>query len=198
MSANAHSNGRYGNDSMHDNKRYNEDVLADNVMMDMCTENEANMTNSNTFWTTKLPFKKRGFFFVDRSSWRKLKEQQHGNSFPRSWIHTFVKGLKAVHPYCSFQFKRHYVTSKSGRQHSKHAFRADGYCSFSDCTVKFRLIMKSESDLKVNVSFTGKVKHRKNERRARFVRHTQREALGNLLKYKKNQKRTFRQFKVVR
>ena len=173
---------------MHDSKRYNEDVLPDNVMMDMCTENEANMTNSNTFWTTKLPFKKRGFFFVDRSSWRKLKEQQHGNSFPRSWIHTFVKGLKAVHPYCSFQFKRHYVTSKSGRQHSKHAFRADGYCSFSDCTVKFRLIMKSESDLKVNVSFTGKVKHRKNERRARFVRHTQREALGNLLKYKKTRR----------
>ena len=48
--------------------------------------------------------------------------------------------------------------------------------------------MKTESDLKVNVSFSGKVKHHKNERRGRFVRNTQREALKKLLTHKKTRR----------
>lgn len=106
--------------------------------------------------------------------------------------------MKESNKYCVFAFKDHYVNHSSIRKRrasmsrggfcsdtvkldGKKTFSANGYCVFSDCSVKFMLKMNSERQ--AHVFYEGQVKHAINEVNARYFRGKSRQELKETLKH---------------
>lgn len=91
------------------------------------------------------------------------------------WTNVIAKGLKTIHPYCSFAFRRHRLKTLGSKRQGPH-FRCLAYCRFQDCSVTATITVE---DLKATVKFDGQQgKHSCTELRTRPVRGSNRHRLG--------------------
>ena len=50
------------------------------------------------------------FFFIDKKDWTKLRKKQFLYNFKTlNWTSVMSKGIRTIHPLCSFAFKRHEI-----------------------------------------------------------------------------------------
>ncbi|KAL0166046.1 hypothetical protein M9458_037890, partial [Cirrhinus mrigala] len=125
------------------------------------------------------------FFFIERKDWQELRQHQKGRLFQGlQWTNVIAKGIKSIHPYCSFAFKRHRVKTV-GSQTQAPIFTCEGYCCFEDCPVEVKAEVADESSLKAAVVFSGgDVCHNSKELHRRPVRAAARQATAELLETK--------------
>ena len=125
------------------------------------------------------------FFFIDRKDWTKLRKTQHLHRFKTlNWTTVIAKGIRTIHPLCSFGFKRHRVKS-IGCRRSGPVFSCLGYCLFDDCPVEVEIKVQDESSLKALVEFRGSfVYHRWDQIKRRPVRGQERDVLSDTLSTK--------------
>lgn len=93
---------------------------------------------------------------IDQKDWQDLKKKkkkatQKGRLFKgMQWTNVVATGIKSVHPFCSFGFKRHTINTSQSR--SKTAvFSCKAYCHFKDCPVTVKVQVKDEKTLKADV-----------------------------------------------
>ncbi|XP_016393637.1 uncharacterized protein LOC107728078 [Sinocyclocheilus rhinocerous] len=136
------------------------------------------------FFTCSLP-RQPCFFFIERKDWQELRQHQEGRLFQGlQWTNVIAKGIKSIHPYCSFAFKRHRVKTL-GSQTQGPIFTCKGYCRFEDCPVEVHAEVADESSLKAAVVFSGgDVCHNSKELQRRPVRAAARQATAELLETK--------------
>ena len=136
------------------------------------------------FFTHKLP-DKPCFFHISRYDWSQLKRKQQNRQFKTlHWTNVISKGLRTVHPYCSFGFKRHSV-KKIGSKKVCPALTCSGYCLFKDCSVQVIVRVKSEYSLKAEVIFNGgMVQHRSDQLKRRPIRSIDRKKISEKLSSK--------------
>jgi len=94
-----------------------------------------------------------------------------------------AKGIRSVHPYCSFGFKRHTVKSvgSHGKKNSP-LFTCSGYCRFADCNVRVHVRVEDELSLKAIVTFKGDiVRHNTQELKRRLIRAEERQVIAGTL-----------------
>lgn len=73
---------------------------------------------------------------------------QHKHQFKNLHLTNVIwKEIRSLHPYCSFAFKRHSVTT-IGSQRTNPLFTCAGYCRFDDCCVQVNLKIENESSHK--------------------------------------------------
>ena len=112
------------------------------------------------------------FFFLDKKEWQDLRKSQRGNCFQGlQWTNVIASGIRSLHPYCSFGFRRHALNSLRS-QRSAPIFKCNGYCRFEDCPIAVTVEVRDEVTLKADVVFTGgdKVCHSTTELKRRRVR----------------------------
>ena len=104
-------------------------------------------------------------FALSMSSWK----AEEGTSLNRGWADTFSNGLKESNPYCSFSFKRHWVKKSNSRKRSEVAFKAQGYCTFSNCSISCSICISTDQlkvgneNILVSVQYSGEIEHDGNE-----------------------------------
>ncbi|XP_026012681.1 uncharacterized protein LOC113015007 isoform X3 [Astatotilapia calliptera] len=152
------------------------------------SRNSTNTSDSSNaeeeFYKCSLP-QQPCFFFIDQKDWQDIKKTQKGRLFKSmQWTNVVATGIKSVHPFCSFGFKRH--TIKTSQSHSKTAvFSCTGYCRFKDCPVTVKVEVKDEKTLKADVLFQGgEVCHNTKEIKTRPVRGQSRDVLAEKLETK--------------
>ena len=96
-----------------------------------------------------------------------------------------ASGIRSVHPYCSFGFRRHALKTLRS-QRSAPIFKCNGYCRFEDCPIAVTVEVRDEVTLKADVVFTGgdKVCHSTTELKRRPVRADARSSLAETLETK--------------
>lgn len=95
------------------------------------------------------------FFFIDQKEWQQLRKSQKGRLFKGlQWTNVISKGIKSIHPYCSFVFRRHSVKTQQSQTQAP-IFKCMGYCRFEDCPINVHVEVTDESTLKAAVVFTG-------------------------------------------
>ncbi|XP_034079088.1 uncharacterized protein LOC117550702 [Gymnodraco acuticeps] len=136
------------------------------------------------YFTHKLP-EQPCFFFIPHKEWRKLRKTQQKRQFKSlHWTNVIAKGIRSVHPHCSFGFKRHSV-KMIGSMTKKPLFTCTGYCRFDDCQVKVNVKVESESSLKAVVCFQGGiVRHSLQQLRRRPIRAEERQLIADTLSSK--------------
>ena len=138
-------------------------------------------TTSKKYFEIDLP--SDATFNITKEDWNKLKSIQKGHRFLRGeWEDYFIMGMKESNKYCVFAFKDHYVNQSCIRsRRNKKFFSANGYCVFEDCDVKF--LLKMSEECKIEVSYSGKLKHCVSEVHARYFRGKSRQELKEILKH---------------
>ena len=116
------------------------------VISEMCCkkENKVASRKERKYREIKAPPSQDCYIYIDSRKWDKLRRHQNGHKLPADWVNVFSKPLKKIHPFCSLQFRRHYVSAKTTRRTSTFAFSANGYCNFSGCNVTFKIKMNDE------------------------------------------------------
>ncbi len=95
------------------------------------------------------------FFFIEQKEWQALRKHQYGRLFQGlQWTNIIAKGIRSVHPYCSFGFKRHSVKTLLSQKPGP-VFTCVGYCRFTDCPVRAHVEVTDECTLKATVVFSG-------------------------------------------
>ena len=146
------------------------------------TPSSSNTEDSDTlFFIKELP-QQPCFFFISAEDWAYLRKRQNRHQFKTSqWTHVISKGIRTVHSYCSFAFKRHSVKPIMSSRDTP-LFTCLGYCMFDDCPVCVEVKVDNESSLKAMVTFQGDcVRHSRDELKRRPVRGTQREVIATTL-----------------
>lgn len=125
------------------------------------------------------------FFFIDKKEWQDLRKHQKGRCFQGlQWTNVIAKGIRSIHPYCSFGFKRHSVKTQQSLKNTP-LFKCTGYCRFEDCPVNVTVEVTDEVTLKTAVLFTGgDVCHSTTELKGRPVRADARTSTGETLESK--------------
>ena len=104
--------------------------------------------NEEQYFTQELP--KQPCF-----EWKKLRKTQIKRRFQTlNWTVVMAKGIRSVHPHCSFAFKHHTVQIIGSTRNSP-LFSCLGYCLFDDCPVEVEVKVQDESSLKAFVTFRG-------------------------------------------
>ncbi len=136
------------------------------------------------FFTHKLP-NKPCFFYIKHNDWVKLKRKQENRQFKSlNWTNVIAKGIRTVHPYCSFGFKRYTVKSLGSRKKCP-AFACSGYCLFEDCSVQVDVKVESEYSLRADVIFHGDMmNHRLDQLKRRRIRSHARTKISKKLSSK--------------
>ncbi|XP_073705879.1 uncharacterized protein [Garra rufa] len=136
------------------------------------------------FFTCSLP-RQPCFFFIERKAWQELRQHQEGRLFQGlQWTNVIANGIKSIHPYCSFAFKRHRVKTL-GSQTQAPFFTCEGYCCFEHCPVEVKVEVADESSLKAAVDFSGgDVCHNSKDLQRRPVRAAARQATAEVLETK--------------
>ncbi len=125
------------------------------------------------------------FFFIEEKEWQALRKHQYGRLFQGlQWTNLIAKGIRSVHPYCSFVFKRHSVKTLLSQKPGP-VFTCVGYCRFTDCPVRAHVEVTDECTLKATVVFSGgDVCHNTHELKRRPVRADARQFTAELLQTK--------------
>uniref|UniRef100_A0A669CZJ1 PHD-type domain-containing protein n=4 Tax=Oreochromis TaxID=8139 RepID=A0A669CZJ1_ORENI len=152
------------------------------------SRNSSNKSDSSNaeeeFYKCALP-QQPCFFFIDHKDWEDLKKTQKGRLFKgMEWTNVVATGIKSIHPFCSFGFKRHTINTTQSR--SKTAvFSCTAYCRFKDCPVTVKVEVKDEKTLKADVLFQGgEVCHNTKEIKTRPVRGQSRDVIAEKLETK--------------
>lgn len=96
------------------------------------------------------------------------------------WTNVVATGIKSVHPFCSFGFKRQTIKTS---QSKTAVFSCTAYCRFKDCPVKVEV--KDEKTLKADVLFQGGEEcHNTKEIKTRPVRGQSRDVIAEKLETK--------------
>lgn len=138
----------------------------------------SNTSDEEGFVMIKLP-QNPSFFFLDHKDWNIIKKKRKKRGFKGlQWTNIIAKGLRSIHPYCSFAFKRHRLKVLETKQSSPE-FWCLGYCRFEDCPVTVTVTVDSEDDLKGTVEFQGEQSiHNLTELKRRPVRADDRHIIG--------------------
>lgn len=122
------------------------------------------------------------YFLIPEDEWKELRKRQHKNHFKSlHWTNVMAEGIRSVHPFCSFAFKRHSV-KPIGSNRKGPLFTCSAYCLFEDCPVEVQVKVLDESSLKANLMFKGEtVKHSCEELKRRPVRADQRQVIADSL-----------------
>ncbi|KAK3092502.1 hypothetical protein FSP39_003739 [Pinctada imbricata] len=134
------------------------------------------------YFTSDLP--SHSSFYLNSVDFSYLQSVKCGRLYKKGkWQHIFIKGMKESNKYCVFIFERHQISSAKCRAKKQNTpfFKASAHCKFHDCTVKADLKMWEEG--KVDVYYTGEIKHNIHHEHARPIRGKQREDLKETLKY---------------
>ncbi len=125
------------------------------------------------------------FFFIEEKEWQALRKHQYGRLFQGlQWTNLIAKGIRSVHPYCSFGFKWHSVKTLLSQKPGP-VFTCVGYCRFTDCPVRAHVEVTDECTLKATVVFSGgDVCHNTHELKRRPVRANARHFTAELLQTK--------------
>lgn len=126
------------------------------------------------FIRIKLP-QDESFFFIEQKDWDDISRKRTQKGFKGlQWTNVISRGIRTVHPYCSFAFKRHRLQSQ-GSSRKSPAFWCLAYCRFEDCPVTCTVTLDSELDLKAVVHFQGQeCVHNRTELKRRPVRASER------------------------
>lgn len=103
------------------------------------------------------PLKKptKSYFLIDHKYWYTMKLNHSQRRFKGlQWTTVIGKGLRTIHPYCSFAFKCH-LLRRLGSQGMGAECKCQGYCQFEDCPVTVTVTVDCEKYLKAKVLFTG-------------------------------------------
>lgn len=135
------------------------------------------------FLRIKLP-ENDSYFFIEQEEWAKISMKRTERGFRGlQWTNVISRGLRTIHPYCSFAFKRHRLR-KLGSARPSPAFWCLAYCRFDDCPVTATVTVDSEVDLKAKVSFEGQEsRHNRTELKRRPVRADDRLTTGQDLQH---------------
>ncbi|KAK7877304.1 hypothetical protein WMY93_031996, partial [Mugilogobius chulae] len=156
-----------------------EDEDEEGSQSDQSEEHQKDCKDSKYF-ILPLP-KGPNFFFIKRSDWQKLRSKQKKRQFKTlDWTNIVAAGVRSVHPYCSFAFKRHDVKI-IGSTRKSSVFTCSGSCTFKKCPVKVTVVIKSEISLKAHVYFEGSSVLHSNEIKRRPVRGAARGQLAEKL-----------------
>ncbi|XP_028991434.2 uncharacterized protein LOC114846544 isoform X3 [Betta splendens] len=122
------------------------------------------------------------FFFIPEADWNHLRSKQHKCRFKTlDWTNVIAQGIRSVHPFCSFAFKRHTVKA-AGSIRTGPLFSCAGYCRFEECPVEVFVEVNNELSLKATVTFKGdKVWHSCNVLKRRPVRANDRPTTADVL-----------------
>lgn len=131
---------------------------------------------SEKYFTHKLP-EQPCFFFIPHKEWAKLRKTQQNYQFKSlHWTNVIAKGIRSLHPHCSFGFRWHSV-KKIGSHSTVYL-----YCRFDDCSVKVKVKVEDESSLKAVVHFQGgDVRHSRQQLRRRPIRSEGRQLIADTL-----------------
>lgn len=124
------------------------------------------------------------FFFINKCEWDDLQQSRSERNFSGlQWTNVIAAGLRTIHGYCSFAFKRHTLKRLTSERKCP-IFTCTGYCTFTDCTVGVKVTVTSETTLKADVIFTGTMKHSNKEIKCRPIRSKTRKNLEKNLQTK--------------
>ena len=122
---------------------------------------------------------KEGSFTVNSSDFMTLYTRRNRRRLPKyEWEEVFIDGLKKVNPYCSFAFKKHWVSEcePSKRKQAGVIFTAIARCTFTTCPVEVKLVIRDVPNVIVSFKETDII-HVKGERRARKITGSKRQRL---------------------
>ena len=101
------------------------------------------------------------------------------------WCSIVASKLEETNPHCSLAFKKGWVQQRNSRKKTPVCFRAQARCTFTDCALTCLVQVKKSSNkqLCLHVHYKGEIRHRRGERRARYIRGEQRKYLQNELQH---------------
>ena len=97
------------------------------------------------------------------------------STLSKDWKEVITSKLEIVNPYCSFAYSWRWKKKNCSRKHSDILFRCRGRCSFSDCYTTFTVTINS--DMEMTTEFSGTIRHRIGDTKARNITTPQRQKL---------------------
>jgi len=91
------------------------------------------------------------------------------------WQDIFIRGIEKSNSYCCFAFTHHHI-SIANKRTSRFTFSASARCIFKDCSVK--VLISIDDCTRVNLNYSGSVKHRIGEVHARHITGCRRNKLA--------------------
>ena len=114
---------------------------------------------------------------MQKEEWEKMGG---GNStLQNEWKEVVTSKLESVNPHCSFAYSWRWKKKNHSRKESNVLFRCRGRCSFSDCSTTFIVAIKSSKtlDMEMIIEFSGAIRHRIGDTKARNITTPQRQKL---------------------
>ena len=110
-----------------------------------------------------------------KSDWREIRPiQERRNKLSPNWPSLLAKYIRESNPHCPISFKWHKVKLFGSRKSTgRFLFSAFGRCRFENCSVTCKLHLKKDSR-ELCIKYTGKVHHRTDKRKARYIRGQER------------------------
>lgn len=132
---------------------FNQKMLQDNDKASDLGESTYISTESSgaedTFFRCSLP-QEPCFFFIDKKEWQDLSKVFQG----LQWTSVIARGIRSIHPYCSFGFKRHSMKTLQSLK-TTPLFKCNGYCRFENCPINVSVEVKDEVTQMAALIFTG-------------------------------------------
>ena len=96
-----------------------------------------------------------------------------GDCMHQLWVHVMANGLFELNQCCSFAFKHHWIKKENSQKQHGPIFRAEAYCTFSNCPLTAKLTIRNENlqtdNVIVQVRFTGCIQHSTEETQAQKI-----------------------------
>ena len=96
-------------------------------------------------------------------------------AFPVGWDDVIVKYVKTVNPYCVFSCDQNRVKKVNSRKKKAPFFRGSMKCTFPGCSVCAILTILNEKSDRLDISFSGSLRHKGNIHHGRRVKGIERE-----------------------
>lgn len=155
--------------------------LDDSCNLDLDVIGKILNVNLQEYFSAEVPA--QSCFILFDENIRHLNKSQNGRYYKRGhWQHIFSNGLANSNKHCVFIYDTHQISSAKTRKWKKNTplFKCKGHCKFTDCPMKVYMEMVVQG--RVNVYYSGKIKHKFTEQHARPIRLTQREILKESFK----------------
>ena len=111
----------------------------------------------------------------------------HRTPDPNSeWCNLLAGKLCTVNPKSCFRFNKRRLQKQDSRKNADILFKARAYCTFSTCTITCDVHVTKQSDgefFNLQITHSGTVRHRREEKRARHIRGVERAAVEGKLKH---------------
>ena len=111
----------------------------------------------------------------DLARLRPVSREGGRRAFPVGWDDVIVKYVKTVNPYCVFSCDQNRVKKVNSRKKKAPFFRGSMKCTFPGCSVCAILTILNEKSDRLDISFSGSLRHKGNIHHGRRVKGIERE-----------------------